>query len=365
MKSLYSNFLKDSDPCDEVAQLFCDEYLNGSVPKYIFGLNDYAQSIARQIDVDGFIDDFTHEVEYLNKPIIRTANVPKNALVVSVVMGRPFVAENNLLKYGLRHLNYFSFERYASINVAPVKFWPEFKKDFILNLKMYEWISELLEDDESKKVLSKIIKFRLSQNLEHMRGFTDTQYRQYFEDFLELKSDGEVFVDVGSFDGLTSHEFIKRCPKYAAVHIFEPEPSNMVTTKSRLIGHDSIVFHSFGLSDSAKTIRFSSQGSSSRIAEHGDLEISVAPLDELLYQPFSFLKMDIEGGELAAIEGAKQGIVNHHPRLAISVYHRFDDLWKIPERILSYRDDYKIFLRHYTEGVDETVMFFMPRDLQS
>jgi len=64
---------------------------------------------------------------------------------------------------------------------------------------------------------------------------------------------------------------------------------------------------------------------------------------------------------MQAIVGARQAIIKHHPRLAICVYHRFDDLWRIPERVLSFHDDYQIFLRHYTEGVDETVMFFIPQ----
>lgn len=85
----------------------------------------------------------------------------------------------------------------------------------------------------------------------------------------------------------------------------------------------------------------------------------------MLSEPFTFLKMDIEGQEMAALAGARNAIVEHQPRLAICVYHRFDDLWKIPERVLSYRSDYAIYLRHYTEGITETVMFFLPRTLKS
>ena len=71
--------------------------------------------------------------------------------------------------------------------------------------------------------------------------------------------------------------------------------------------------------------------------------------------------MDIEGAEGVAIDGAKNTIMKCHPRMAICVYHKADDLWKIPEQIFSIRDDYKIYLRHYTEGVDETVIFFIPK----
>ncbi len=70
--------------------------------------------------------------------------------------------------------------------------------------------------------------------------------------------------------------------------------------------------------------------------------------------------MDIEGYEQKAIEGAKKIIRTYHPRLAISVYHQKNDFWKIPELILNIRTDYDIYLRHYTEGISETIMFFIP-----
>ncbi|MEQ9566287.1 MAG: FkbM family methyltransferase, partial [Pseudomonadales bacterium] len=61
-----------------------------------------------------------------------------------------------------------------------------------------------------------------------------------------------------------------------------------------------------------------------------------------------------------ALRGARHTILEHHPKLAICVYHRADDFWKIPETVFSIRDDYDLYLRHYTEGVTETVMFFIP-----
>lgn len=349
------------DGLNENAQHFCDAFLHGNSPKYVLGRNEYAVSIAQAVNVAGFIDDFTNEKEFLGKPIIQSDTVPKDALVVSVVIGRPFVAEKSLQQNGIRFLNYFAFQRYSGLNVMPVKFWNTFRADFAENRDKYDWVYGLLSDQESKQVLTKIINFRLSQDLNFMRGFTDAQYRQYFEDFLGLESEGEIFADVGCFDGYTSLEFIKRCPNYEAIHVFEPEPGNMRVVSDKLSGHERIHYHPFGLSNGAQTLRFQSHGSSSRISDEGDIEIQVARLDDLLQGPFTFLKMDIEGGEMDALEGAQNAIKLYHPRLAISVYHRFDDLWKIPQRIFSYRNDYQIFLRHYTEGVDETVMFFMPK----
>ena len=70
--------------------------------------------------------------------------------------------------------------------------------------------------------------------------------------------------------------------------------------------------------------------------------------------------MDIEGSEQEALLGAKETILSSHPTLAISVYHKPEDLRKITTIVLGIRSDYKLYLRHYTEGTDETVMFFVP-----
>jgi len=73
------------------------------------------------------------------------------------------------------------------------------------------------------------------------------------------------------------------------------------------------------------------------------------------------IKLDIEGAEFEAITGAANHIHRHTPRIAVCVYHNQSDFWRIPERILELNDHYKIYLRHYSEGILETVMFFVPK----
>ena len=71
--------------------------------------------------------------------------------------------------------------------------------------------------------------------------------------------------------------------------------------------------------------------------------------------------MDIEGNEIAAINGAKKTILRNHPKLAICVYHKGDDFVSIPQAVFRIRKDYDVYLRHYTQGIFETVMFFVPK----
>ena len=45
------------------------------------------------------------------------------------------------------------------------------------------------------------------------------------------------------------------------------------------------------------------------------------------------IKMDIEGGEGAALDGARETTARFRPRLRISAHHRPDDLWVLRARI--------------------------------
>jgi len=347
---------------DKRAIAFCDAFVNSKhQPKYIFGRNEYAKSIAAQVEVDGFIDDFTSDYFYIDKPILKTEDVPKDALVVSVVVGRPFTAKKRLEEAKLKQLDYFSFYRYAGLPIQQVTCWGDFKVDFASNKIQYKWVFDLLSDQESQKTFNAIINFRLSNNLSFMEGFVERQDSQYFEGFLELQGNGEVFVDVGGFDGSSSLGFIKNCPYYKEIHFFEPEKNNMSIAVEKLKSYHSINYYEIALSDNKGFVRFSINGSSSRFDNNGSIHIYTDKLDDTVSAPVSYIKMDIEGAEKNALMGAQNIIKTFHPRLAVCVYHLGDDFWRIPELLLSIREDYNIYLRHYTEGIAETVMYFVPR----
>ena len=346
----------------EKENVFCKDFLNAEPSKrYIFGRNEYAVSLANQVEVAGFIDDYAEELLFMGKPIVKTKDVPQDSLIVSSVMVRPLSVRSLLDQVNLSHVDYFSFLKYSGIKLMPVKFWQGFEEDFKNYRDGYDYIYDLLNDSESKKVYEKIINFRLSADLSHMDGFFENQKHQYFEDFLMLNRDNEVFYDIGSYDGYTTLEFIKRCSNYQSAYIFEPEAKNMEVIKARLKDQGNIVYLDKGVSNKKEIVKFSANGSASKISKEGGQEIKVDLLDDIVDDKVSMIKMDIEGEEKNAIEGSMETILKYHPRLAICVYHSGDDIRKIPQQILSIRADYDLYLRHYTEGVTETVMFFMPK----
>lgn len=358
-----SPFCADPDPKRAAAALaFCHRFVSGdTAPRYVLGATAHAASIAAAVDVDGFIDDVSTMPTFCGKPIIRTGEAPAGALVVSSVLGRVWTARRRLEAAGLENLDYYAFRKHSGLRIAEPFFWDDFDTEYRLHADAYEQLHAALKDETSRATLRDVVNFRLTSDIEWMRGYADRQDEQYFEDFLDLSSDAETFVDVGGFDGFTAQEFIRRCPGYGAVHVFEPEPTNMALAKARLAELRDIRFHEMGLSDRPQTMRLSRSGSTSRVSAAGEVEIALDRLDTAVREPVTFIKMDIEGAERPAIEGAAELIRRFVPRLAIAAYHRVDDLRRLPEQVLAIEGAYDLYLRHYTEGRDETVLFFVPK----
>lgn len=350
-----------NSPQNEKTKALVDKFLKGKVEKYILGLNENSKKLANIVNIDGYVDDFTVNKLYNNVKIYKSNEITnKEAIVVSSSLAiYPHSAIKSLCKSGFKNiLSILDVAKYDGLNLGFMSFA---KEDLENNYNKYEMVFNNLKDDESRNIFENIINFRFNLDLNYMKSFVVDIKTQYFEDFLNLQS-GEVFADVGGFDGQTSAEFIRRCPNYKSIYIFEPSEKNLNKAKENLKHQRDIDFISKGLSNQKEVLKFNADfGSSSVISEQGTISLEVDTLDHLINEKISFIKIDIEGWERMAIEGMRNHILNDHPKMAISVYHKVDDFWKIPEQVFAIRHDYDIYMRHYTEGTDETVMFFMPK----
>ena len=69
------------------------------------------------------------------------------------------------------------------------------------------------------------------------------------------------------------------------------------------------------------------------------------------------LKMDVEGAEMKALEGAKKHILSHRPKLGISVYHKPTDLLDVWNYLRSLVPDYHFYLRNHTPLWDDIILY--------
>lgn len=186
--------------------------------------------------------------------------------------------------------------------------------------------------------------------------------RQYFEkDFMKCEA-GEVFVDGGCYDGRTIRQFIQWCNgKYEKVYSFEPDPNNYVLAKKRLEeeGLWDVELINKGLWNESTELNFIDNGTQgAMISQEGQNTIRTATIDETVNAgKVTFIKLDVEGAEYNAILGAAETIIKYKPKLAISIYHKPEDIFELPELILSLCGDYRFYLRHYQLSRYETILY--------
>jgi len=332
--------------------------------KFIFGRNIYTEELIKKIKgIRGIIDDFYNNKEYLGLPIIKLEDLPRDSYICIVSGGKILTAINRVKSLGFKNvIHYVDLLKYSKIKLRDLLFNENFKEIFDTNKNEFITIYNQLSDEFSKNIYRKIISFRYFYNVNFLKGFKNREKEQYFEEFLKLGGD-EVFLDVGGYDGFTSLEFIKRVKDYKKIYFFEPDIKNLNKAKTLLNDYKNIEFLNIGAYDKEDVLKFASNESASNISENGDIEIKVGKIDDYIKEKVTFIKMDIEGAEQKALIGAKNIIKKFKPKMAISIYHSPFDLFKIPEIIFNIagKDTYNIYVRHYTESIYETIMFFIPK----
>jgi FkbM family methyltransferase len=331
--------------------------------RYLFGRNEHSAALAKVIDVDGFVDDYAEKGSIWNeKPVVNSSAVPKQAIVVNCSMcNMPVTAIKKIKNLGVAGGLAYSDLSSALPDLIPLpNFVAQTRSDVQQNQLKWEELSSALADKQSRQILDDVLSFRLTGDCTSMTPYSFRPREQYFEDFLGLGSK-DVFVDAGGFDGDTTEEFCRRHPDYEKVYLFEPSLNNLNKAEIRLKNCRNVEFVQLGLSDTEGKVMFNPDGgSASCISSSGSCQIDVTTLDRYVDKKVTFIKMDLEGWEIKALQGAKQHIVKDFPKLAIAVYHNASDFWRIFEYVIGLRKDYKVFLRHYTEGWSETVMYFVP-----
>lgn len=189
---------------------------------------------------------------------------------------------------------------------------------------------------------------------------------QYFDRKIIRKHSGrEVFIDGGSFDLRDTGRFINIYPNFEKVYAFEPDCTNykrMIENKKRCLNDDKrIELINKGLWEKDERLNFAGgQETASHLTEDGEVAVNLTSIDAFFRnkdEQVTFIKMDIEGAELKALRGAKETIIRDKPDLAICIYHKKEDIIKIPKYILELDSEYKLFIRHYSVLSPETVLY--------
>lgn len=264
----------------------------------------------------------------------------------------------NLLKVtGLHRLGHVIFDFFERI--YPTEKMKSEKIIFEEHKAELKKAYHLLEDEKSKDVFKKTMKFRTTKNRMFLRGIIEGN--QYFVKGIISPSNSEVFIDCGGFDGDTLRNYLKFNRNYRKIIIFEPTAKNLkrIQNYCRQKNLKNIVCIEAGVGEKSETAYFSNKGTADAyVSDSGTTQIQIFALDELEEcQDATFIKMDIEGSEMAALKGAKNIIIRNKPKLAICIYHKPEDYYQIPLYLKSLVPEYKFYVRHHFYGYSETVLY--------
>lgn len=215
-------------------------------------------------------------------------------------------------------------------------------------------IDEILEceslfiDAESKEVYRDMIKFRYTGEPKYLWR-VQTPVEMY-SSILGNSSISKV-LDCGAYKGDSAADIIEALAPREII-CFEPDPKTFLKLSAYAEGENRcrVIPMNYAAGSSNEFVEFSSSGSRGSGAEgknkRAKMElINIRTIDSLGTDDFDLIKLDVEGDEMAAIDGALNTISICRPALSISVYHRTSDIFKIPLRINACFTDYKFYMR--------------------
>lgn len=218
-------------------------------------------------------------------------------------------------------------------------------------------VYSLLEDDKSREVYEKLIRFRMLDD--SIQIPTEVQDKQYFEYGFYPKSDDEIFVDCGAYNGISLRTFLKendsRFLKYYGI---EPDRDNFrklqdyIMTLPDAVKEKTVIVNKAAYDRAGEVMLYDLSGPGSFIADIGRQKVEAVRIDDIVDDhEATYIKMNIEGSELQALKGAEKTIRKSRPKLAIAGYHKTWDLWEVPLLIHGMHSDYRFHLRSYMNNV--------------
>lgn len=177
---------------------------------------------------------------------------------------------------------------------------------------------------------------------------------------------GEVILDCGACIGEISMLFAGLVGDKGEVHAFDPIPLHARFCKLQASLNPSLEhvlrINVMAVGDDTRDIV--GVKNDSECISPGGLKIdsfTVITIDEYLVRNnlsrLDMIKMDIEGAEVIALDGASQVLREFKPRLAVSAYHKPEDLWDIPHKLKSLNNNYKLFFGHHSPIQWESVYY--------
>ena len=222
------------------------------------------------------------------------------------------------------------------------------------NRARFEVIYELLTDDESKRIYENVIKYKLSGDIRYLFE-SESDKAFVYRDILDCESI-KSYLDLGAYNGDTIREMLFYNPNLESAIALEPDSRNFrkLNEYAQNVENCEIKCINAGAWCENTTLLFDASGNrNAGIVSKGNIvskikEVNVLSVDSVLDgASIDYIKYDVEGSERSALLGSAQTIKAHAPKLLVSLYHRSEDLFDLPELVKELNPNYSLYLRRF------------------
>lgn len=320
-------------------------------PIVLYGMGDGADRILRAMAQRGIApagvfanDEFVRGQTFRGFPVLRYDEAKRRFGDMLVLL-----AFGTSLLPVMERIEAVACEQELYAPDFPVVDGPAFDRAFCARHKAeLEAVYARLADRQSRVVFAQLLRYKLSWQIRYLRE-CETAPDEAYTQLLRL-APGEVLADLGAYKGDTVREFVRRCPDYRAIYAVEPDAYSFRQLQKTTAGLRDCTCVQALAGASAGTALFRARGGrGSRRAADG-APVPVVSADTLLGRAgASFFNIDVEGAEREALLGAADTIRRCRPKLLLAAYHRSEDLFALPQLVLSLRGDYTVYLRRHRQ----------------
>ncbi len=190
--------------------------------------------------------------------------------------------------------------------------------------------------------------------------YENSSKSRYFEPkcLKKYSMENRIFMDLGCYDGIDGIRALEFFGENMNVYAVEPDKENFMVCKKRLEGYNQILLYNQGVGRKREERLFVGGGLGARFSEEGDILVEIDTIDHIAGEKaVGFIKMDVEGYEEEVLLGGAETIKRCKPFLAVCIYHKKTDIWRIPLAILKLNPNYRFYLGHYTLNWGDTVLY--------
>lgn len=217
------------------------------------------------------------------------------------------------------------------------------------NTDEFLWLYRHLADERSRKTLTAILDNWIYFRLDEINKIEDKTFISCFdEDILQL-GDNEIYVDAGAFTGDTVAAFLDISGgRYHHIYTYEISRETHEILCKNLKDIPRITNYWRGVSDKKGQLKLKGVKGAfhgNKLSEEGLYTVETVALDQDIKGPVTFLKIDVEGVDKEALQGARQKIITYRPKIVVDCYHKLKDIIDVLRLIYSFDNSYRFYLR--------------------